>query len=233
MTKNTSLFMFGAIATVMLVSLVGTEQAFAHGGKVFTLQLPNGESRAITVIMGHSNEPTFAQAPGKHDGKHNMELFISDSATGLNLDTADLKVDKFYYKNERHFQKDARDGSLEPLVEDVTIGAVHGDPGHYYARQVLAEPGFYGYHLTGTVDYFGVADVSIDLMAMCRDAPSDFNTPGWFGGYGCTTDIDDTTFPSRGGHHSNQYDKDELKDKIKDRLEDLKDKIKDKHDDDD
>ena len=204
------MFMFGAIAAVMLVSLVGTEQAFAHGGKVFVFTLPNGETRALTFIMGHSNEPTFAQEKGKHDGKHNMELFISDSATGLNLASADLVADKFYYKNEKQFKRDAKDGSLEPREKDVEVGGVFGDPGHYYAgRQVHAASGIYGYHVTGTVDYFGVVDVPIDVMAFCRDAPSDFNTQGWFGGYGCTSDIDDIKFPQRGGHHNNQFDDDE------------------------
>ena len=207
-TKNTSMLMIASLATVMIISVAGTEQAFAHGGKTFTFDLPHGlGERTITVIMGHSNEPTFAQEKGKHDGKHNMELFISDSATGLNIATADLVADKFYYKNEKQFKRDAKDDSLEPRVENVEVRGVFGDPGHYYAgRQIHAAPGFYGYHVTGTVDYFGVVDVPIDLMAMCRDAPSDFNTPGWFGGYGCTTDIDSTKFPNR--HDKNNDDDD-------------------------
>ena len=205
------MLMIASLATVMIISVAGTEQAFAHGGKTFTFDLPHGlGERTITVIMGHSNEPTFAQEKGKHDGKHNMELFISDSATGLNIATADLVADKFYYKNEKQFKRDAKDGSLEPREKDVEVGGVFGDPGHYFAgRQVHAAPGIYGYHVTGTVDYFGVVDVPIDVMAFCRDAPSDFNTQGWFGGYGCTSDIDDIKFPQRGGHHNNQFDDDE------------------------
>ena len=201
--------MFGAIATVMLVSLVGTEQAFAHGGKVFSFTMPNGEDRFITVILGHNKEPTYAQESGKHDGKHPMELFIRDTRTGLDLAEADLVVDKFYYKNEKKFNKDAQDGELTPKVEDAEVRGVHGDPGHYFARHILAKPGMYGYHITGTVDYFGVMDVPIDLMAMCRDAPSDFNTPGWFGGYGCTVDVDSTKFPNRNGNNNNDNDDDD------------------------
>ena len=191
--------MIASVATVMLFSVVGAEQAFAHGGQVIGFTLPNGEHRLITVIMGHSNEPTRAQEAGKWDGEHNMELFIRDTRTGLNLAEADLTVDKYFYKNDKKYNK-AVDKGFEPVVEDADVRGVHGDPGHYYARQVLAQPGFYGYHVTGTVDYFGVMDVPINVKAMCRDAPNEgaaFNHEDWFGGFGCTTDIDDGKFPTK------------------------------------
>ncbi|NNL59067.1 MAG: hypothetical protein HKP31_06370, partial [Nitrosopumilus sp.] len=132
-----------------------------------------------------------------------MELFISDTRTGLNLEEADLKVDKFYYKNDKQYNKAVEKG-FEPLETDVVVGAVHGDPGHFFARQILAETGIYGYHVTGTVNYFDVMDVPIDVKAICRDAPdggSAFNNPSWFGGFGCTADIDDGKFPGKKVKH--------------------------------
>jgi len=201
-TSKTQLFLVASIASVMVLSGVASEQAFAHGGQVFGFNLPNGEHRLITVIMGHNSEPTAAQESGKHDGNHPMELFISDTRTGLDLAEADLTVDKYYYKNDKDFNK-AVDKGFKPKVKDAEVGAVHGDPGHYFARQILAEPGIYGYHVTGTVNYFGVMDVPIDVKAICRDAPdpSAFNNPSWFGGFGCTPDIDDGKFPGKKVKH--------------------------------
>ena len=197
-SNKTQLLLVASIASVIVLTGIASEQAFAHGGQVIGFTLPNGEHRLITVIMGHNNEPTSAQEPGKSSGNHPMELFISDTRTGLNLADADLTVDKYYYKNAKEFNKAAKNG-FEPLETDVEVRGVHGDPGHYFARQILAEPGIYGYHVTGTVSYFGVMDVPIDVKAICRDAPdpSAFNNPSWFGGFGCTSDIDDGKFPNK------------------------------------
>jgi hypothetical protein len=199
-SNKTQLFLVASIASVMVLAGVASEQAFAHGGQGFFVNLPNGESRQITVVIGHNNEPTTAQETGKSSGNHPMELFIRDSATGLNLADADLKVDKYYYKNDKKFNKAAEKG-FEPRETDVTVSGVHGDPGHYFARQILAQPGIYGYHVTGTVSYFGVVDVPIDVKAFCRDAPSNDFTTLWFGGFGCTVDVDDSKFPGKKVKH--------------------------------
>lgn len=197
LTQNTSLLVVGAVATIMLLLVVGAEQAFAHGSQVIEFTLPNGEPRTITVVMGHNNEPTAAQETGKHNGKHPMELFISDTRTGLNLADADLNVDKYYYKNDESYNQAAKNGFV-PLETDIQVSAVHGDPGHYFARQVISEPGIYGYHVTGTVNYFDVVDVPVDVKAICRDVsePGIFNHDSWSGGFGCTADVDDDKFPA-------------------------------------
>ncbi len=197
-SNKTQLFLVASVASVMVLAGTASEQAFAHGGQVFGFDLPNGEKRFITVIMGHNNEPTTAQESGKASGNHPMELFIRDTRTGLDLADADLVVDKYYYKDDKKFNKAVEKG-FEPLETDVAVRGVHGDPGHYFARQILAEPGIYGYHVTGTVNYFGVMPVEIDVKAICRDAPdpSAFNNPSWFGGFGCTADVDDGKFPSK------------------------------------
>ena len=192
--------MIASVAAVMLFGVVGTEQAFAHGGKLFGFPVPGaaGDSpfRMITIVIGHNDEPTRAQESGKWTGEHPMELFISDTFTGLNLPDAELTVDKYYYKNDKEFNK-AMEKGFEPIETDVPVTAVHGDPGHFFARQILAEPGIYGYHVTGTVSYFGVLDVPVDVKAFCRDAPENDFTNLTFGGFGCTSDIDDGKFPSK------------------------------------
>ena len=190
------MFMIASVAAVMLLAAVGPEQAFAHGGKLFGFPVDDAGFRMITIVIGHNDEPTRAQEEGKWTGEHPMELFISDTFTGLNLPDADLLVDKYYYKNDKKFNK-AMDKGFEPIETGVPVTAVHGDPGHFFARQILAQPGIYGYHVTGAVDYFGVKDVQINVKAFCRDAPENDFTTLWFGGFGCTADVDDGKFPAK------------------------------------
>lgn len=206
MNKNkTSRFLMAFVAAVMLVSTIATEQqAFAHGRTNIPVTLPNGEERAITFVMGHTNEPTYGQEKGIHDGKHSMEIFLRDAATGLDIATANLQADKFFFKSEKSFDKAESIDDADAVERDVQVRGVHGDPGHFHARQVLAEPGIYRYHVTGTINYFGVSDIPVDITAFCRDAPSKFNSQGWLGGFGCTADIDDSNFPTKG--HKNHDD---------------------------
>lgn len=187
-----------SVASVMIIGFA-SQEAFAHGGQLFGFNLPDAPTvsdwRMITVVIGHHDEPTRAQEEGKWIGEHPMELFIRDTFTGLNLAEADLEVDKYYYANDADFIA-ARDGTgFVPLETGVEVTAVHGDPGHYFARQILSAPGIYGYHVYGTVNYFGVLDVPIDVKAFCRDAPDNGFTTLNFGGFGCTADIDDGQFP--------------------------------------
>ena len=171
MNSKIQFFLVASIASVMMLSGVVSEQAFTHGGKIIShFDGESGLFGLITVVIGHNDEPTRAQESGKWTGEHPMELFISDTATGLNLADADLVVDKYYYKNDKKFNKALEKGFV-PLETDVPVTAVHGDPGHFFARQILADPGIYGYHVTGTVSCFGVFDVPVDVKAFCRDSP--------------------------------------------------------------
>ena len=125
------MFVIASVAAVMLFAAVGPEQAFAHGGKVTGFTIPNGQpdnGRSITVIMGHNDEPTRAQEQGKWFGEHPMELFIRDTRTGLNLANAELTVDKYYYKNDKAFNKAVKKGEFVPIETDVPVTAVHGIP---------------------------------------------------------------------------------------------------------
>lgn len=195
--------MIASVAAVMLFSLA-SQEAFAHGNQ--KIDVPDAHFgddvvRQIKVVLGHNDEPTTAQEDGKSSGNHPMELFISDTRTGLNLSGAVLTVDKYFYPTVAAMQAEFdTDGEFTPLETGVRVGGVHGDPGHYFARQILTESGIYGYHVTGHVSYFGVINVPIDVMATCRDVPeslrSEFNTSDFEGGFGCTTDIDDGKFPA-------------------------------------
>lgn len=195
MTSKNHFLVLGAITAVILGTTLAFDSASAHGVKSIPVDLGDGTERGITFVMGHTNEPTYAQEKGVHDGKHPMEIFLSDANTGLDLADADLTADKFYFKNLKSFEKAQSPFDADAVVTGVPVAAVHGDPGHFQVRQVLSEPGIYGYHVTGTISYFGVHDIPVDITAFCRDAPSKFNSDNWFGGFGCTTDIKDSNYP--------------------------------------
>lgn len=194
-SKNTSILMFSAVAVTMLVTIGLSEDAFAHGRYLQDFDIANGKERTITIVLGHTNEPTRAQSEGKWSGEHPVEIFVRDTRTNLNINGATLFVDKFFWTDEA-----AYDADKDPLEEDVRAGPAFGTPGKYHARQILAEPGFYGYRVHGEVTYFDGTEVPIEFQAVCRDAPAamlaDFNTPGFIGGFGCTNDIDDGKFPT-------------------------------------
>lgn len=68
----------------------------------------------------------------------------------------------------------------------------------YSLAQFTLQPGIYGYHIYGTINYFGVATVPIDSTIFCASSQgptTKFNSPGWSGSFGCTEDIAKIKFP--------------------------------------
>lgn len=204
MKKNKShLLLLSAIVAVALISTTTTQHVFAHAHT--TLDVTSPVTRQISVVLGHTNEPTYGVEPGIHDGKHNMEVILSDTATGLRLSGASLKSDMYYFKNIKEFNKATSVNDAKSKNTGVPVSAVFGDPGHYLLREVQ-RPGIYGYHVYGTVNYFDVAQVPIDATVFCTssDGPtSKFNSGGWSSRFGCTGDINDIQFPSQTGKPSN------------------------------
>lgn len=198
-TRNTSIAV--ALAAVLAVATIPMslhQQAFAHAHT--SMDVPataHLTGRQVSVVVGHTNEPTFGVEPGVADGKHNMEVLLSDSATKLPLAGAVLKTDKYYFKNIESFNKASSVNDADAIVKNVTIGGVFGDTGHYVARQVQAN-GIYGYHIYGTIDYFKVAQLPIDTTIFCSATEGNttkFNSPGWGGAFGCTDDVNNIAFP--------------------------------------
>lgn len=193
-----------AIVAVLVLGILTTAgaavPAFAHAHTSLTLEDEQVAGKEIEVVLGHSNEPTYGARPGIHDGKHGLEVSISDAATGLPLTGATLKADKYYFRDIASFERADSVEDADAIEEGVTVGAVFGEDGQYLARQVQ-QPGIYGYRLYGNVSYFGVATVPIDTTVFCRSDEDDttkFNSEGWGGGFGCTQSIDDSRFPERG-----------------------------------
>jgi hypothetical protein len=186
------------LATIgLLVSPSFTGNAFAHAHMTLTPDIENVNPIAVTI--GHTNEPTFGVKPGVHDGMHGLEISIEDANTALPLSEAQLKADKYYFRDFRSFERATSLDRADQVETNITVGGVFGEPGHYLARQIL-QPGIYGYRIYGTIDYFGVGQVPIDATIFCATPAgntSKFNSGDWHGTYGCVNDINDLYFPDR------------------------------------
>jgi hypothetical protein len=172
---------------------------YAHSLNIQELDVHEAGERQVTIVLGHANEPTYGVKPGIHDGKHGVEVFLEDSATSLPLAGSSLKVDKYYFNGFRTFNRAKSVNDATEIQKRVTLAEVFGDPGHYIARQVQKD-GIYGYRLYGTVNYFAVEELKIDTTVFCSSTDGDtdkFNSPGWFGGFGCTERIDEILFPTK------------------------------------
>lgn len=197
--KKTYIMALAAVLATMgmLVLPSFTGNAFAHAHMTLTPDIEN--VNPIVVTIGHTNEPTFGVKPGVHDGMHGLEVFLEDERTALPLTGAQLAVDKYYFTDIRSFDRASSLDRADQIERNITVEAVFGDPGHYLARQIM-QPGIYGYHLYGTIDYFGVAKVPIETTIFCRAEgggnTSKFNSEGWGGGFGCTDDINNLYFPN-------------------------------------
>jgi hypothetical protein len=188
-----------AMTAIVAVPAATLQQAFAHAHTELTLADEHVAGKKISVVIGHTNEPTYGARAGIHDGKHSLEVTLSDGATALPLTGAQLQADKYYFKDIKSFEKADSVDDADQMVKGVRVGAVFGDAGHYVARQVQKD-GIYGYRLYGNITYFGVAEVQIDSTIFCNSANGNttkFNSPGWTGAYGCTENISNTMFPAK------------------------------------
>jgi hypothetical protein len=165
----------------------------------------------ITLVLGHSNEPAYGKLPGIHDGKHNVEVILEDTATLLpiqgnnalnpSLPNTQIFVDKFYFKDIESFNNADSPQDADAKELNVPVTSVFGQPGTFFNRQVI-DPGIYGYTLRGAINYYSVAAVPIpELTKFCSTSgegvedTSKFDSPGWTGSYGCPINIKDIFFP--------------------------------------
>ena len=187
--------------TIAFSSPTATIQpAFAHAETTLPINVDDQVGRSIVVVIGHSNEPSYGAKPGIHDGIHGLEVTLSDNATGLPIDDAQLKADKYYFTDLQSFDNARSVDDADEILEGTDVGAVFGETGRYLARQVVAD-GIYGYRLYGNMSYFGVANVTIDSTIFCTASDDEgnttkFNSPGWSGSFGCPQDIDTIAFPT-------------------------------------
>ncbi len=170
-----------------------------HASKTISFTISNGEQRSIQLIVGHTREPTFALAPGTHDGMHHVQVIIRDTRTNLPINTANLQLDRYYFKDSRAYE--SGDLSRATTQTGLPLQRVFGMPGEYTVRQILTAPGIYGYRVYGTITYFDGTIVNIDERKFCNpegtsSSQGPYDTAGWMGGYGCTDAVRDLYWPS-------------------------------------
>ena len=188
-----------AFAAMALMLSAGTIQsASAHGRFTLPVDDPHLQGKQVVIVVGHSNEPAFGVEPGVTDGLHHLELSLADFDTKMPLAGAQLKADKYYFKDIESFNAADSPGDASANQTGVAVGGVFGQAGFYQARQLVSE-GIYGYRIYGTIDYFGEASIPIDVTTFCTSTEGNttrFNSPGFMGGYGCLPGVETLAFPA-------------------------------------
>ena len=197
------LYIPAIIAAIVIGTLgyVGSQEAEAH-------QRITGLSFG-TIIIGHDNEPSFGHEKGIWLGQHATEVFLRDVNDDPIVDVEGLKVDKYYFKNVKKYNKanSLDDATATSLGND--LRQVFGESGTYHSDQIVAS-GIYGYRVYGNIG--GNADVagspsgnsqSVDVTLFCAvdgmDDPEKFEDTD--GGtplreFTCPRDINDLKFPA-------------------------------------
>ena len=183
------------------LSYVGSQEAEAHQ-RITDLSFG-------TIIIGHDNEPSFGHEKGVWLGQHAMEVFLRDVNDDPIVDVEGLKVDKYYFKNVKKYNKanSLDDATSISLGND--LRQVFGESGTYHSDQIIA-PGVYGYRVYGNIsDGTDITNSpsnnnqSVDVTLFC--AADGMNDPEKFedadGGiplreFTCPRDINDLKFPT-------------------------------------
>jgi hypothetical protein len=191
-------FILTAVAAATIISAFGLHEAFAHQ----RTEIPTGHhDTKIRIVLGHTDEPAFG-ASNHADGKHGVEMSIVDSDTRLPVPSTgtSLKLDKYYFKNVDKYNKATSVEQADQIKKNIVFNPLFGSPGQYLHRQIV-DTGVYGYRIYGTVDYYGVETIPIDITGFCDLAamtnPAKFEVGSWSGSFGCPVGIDDTAFPSK------------------------------------
>lgn len=188
-----------ALASIALMLSAGTIQsAAAHGHFTLPVDDPHLQGKQAVLVIGHSAEPAFGVERGVTNGLHNLELSLTDFDTKMPLASAQLKADKYYFKDIEAFNAAASVNDADANQTGVAVGGIFGQPGFYQARQLVSE-GIYGYRIYGTIDYFGEASIPIDVTTFCTSTEGNttkFNSQGFSGGYGCVPAVESLAFPA-------------------------------------
>jgi hypothetical protein len=183
---------------ILSTSSYSIDEAMAFPHASLIIDPEDEHANDILVILGHTNEPAYGKLPGIHDGKHFLEVDLSDAATLLPIPNATLFADKYYFKNIESFKRAASLEDADAIELNVPISAVFGQPGTFYNRQVI-DPGIYGYTIRGTINYYDVAQVPLENTTKFCSIPGEdltkFESPGWNGSFGCPQNIKSIFFP--------------------------------------
>ncbi|MGE5634509.1 MAG: hypothetical protein ACM3VV_04710 [Deltaproteobacteria bacterium] len=192
--------------------------AFPHASLIIVPDendLNQEHANPIRVVLGHTNEPAYGKLPGIHDGKHFLEVHLTDDVTALPIQgggafpVTQIFEDKYYFKDIESFERAQSLDQADAIEKNVPVSSVFGQPGVFYNRQVIDE-GIYGYTIRGTINYYGVAAVPIEeTTKFCTGQEGDtskFDSPGWTGSFGCPENIKDIFFPPDSRSYPPKYD---------------------------
>ena len=200
-----------ASITIISASSYSVNEAMAFPHASIIIESDEEHINPIELVLGHTNEPAYGKLPGIHDGKHNVEVDLSDANTALPLqggeeepatpeeEPTDLRVDKYYFKDVESFQSAQSLEQADASELDAPLTPVFGQPSTFFNRQVI-DPGIYGYTIKGVINYYNQGLVPVDVTKFCSIEGVDltkFDSPegGWQGAYGCPTNIKDIFFP--------------------------------------
>ena len=128
MKNITNTAILGIVTGVILVSMIGVQSASAHQ---LAILFGDNDTNNIFFVLGHTNEPSFGVNSGIHDGKHGIEIRLSDDATDLSLPegNTELFVDKYYFGHVTQYNKANSVEEAAQIVKKIPIGEAFGDPG--------------------------------------------------------------------------------------------------------
>jgi hypothetical protein len=202
------MMILAGIAAIISASSYSIDEAMAFPHASLIVDPEDEHANDIRVVLGHTNEPAYGKLPGIQDGKHFLEVDLSDDATTLPIPNATLFADKYYFKNLKSFQNAESLEDADAIELNVSISAVFGQPGTFYNRQVI-DPGIYGYTIRGTINYYDVALVPLENTTKFCSIPgvdlTKFDSPGWTGSFGCPENIKSIFFPPANKYPDN-YD---------------------------
>jgi len=207
-SSPTMLIIILAGIAIISASFYSIDDAMAFPHASLVIDPEEEHANDIKIVLGHTNEPAFGKLPGIHDGKHNLEVDISDDATTLPIREANITTDKYYFKNLKSFQNAQNLEDADDIELNVPVTAVFGQPGTFYNRQVV-DPGIYGYTINGTINYYDVALVPFEATKFCSIPGEDltkFDTPdSWIGSFDCPQNIKSIFFPPASAYPDNNY----------------------------
>jgi len=211
-SKSSSAIFIILVAGIAIISAssysINEAMAFPHSNLIIVPDEndPNQEhTNPIQLVLGHTNEPAFGKLPGIHDGKHYLEVDLTDQATALPIQGSnetfpktEIFADKYYFRDRTSFENAQSLEDADAIERNVLLTPVFGQPGLFYNRQVVDE-GIYGYIIRGAINYYSVALVPIEPTTIfCSSQEGDtsrFNSEGWTGSFGCVENIKDIFFP--------------------------------------
>ena len=82
-SSQAMLMMILAGIAIISASSYSIDEAMAFPHASLIIDPEEEHANNITIVLGHTNEPAFGKLPGIHDGKHYLEVDISDTNTTL------------------------------------------------------------------------------------------------------------------------------------------------------